>query len=229
MSQLPVIAIRPEPGLSKTITAGKEAGLAITGFPLSGIEPLAWVCPDPAQFDALLVGSANAFRHGGEALNALRDLPVLAVGSTTSQAARDNGFQVKMVGEGGLQTLIDQHGAREEHWLRLAGEEHVPLELPDNLKLTTRIVYRLETAELPPKMLKALSRECVVLLHSAVAAERFQRECDANNVDRSRIALAALGPRIVEGLDKGWKSVDWAETPKEEALLALANRLCETI
>ena len=103
----PVLCLRPEPGLSATISHGAALGLEITGCPLSRIEPVQWDAPDPAAFDALLAGSANIFRHGGASLARLRDLPVLAVGATTATAAREAGFCVARTGRGGLQNLLD--------------------------------------------------------------------------------------------------------------------------
>jgi uroporphyrinogen-III synthase len=35
-------------------------------MPLFAIVPLDWTAPDPAQFDGLVLTSANAVRHAGE-------------------------------------------------------------------------------------------------------------------------------------------------------------------
>ena len=43
-------------------------------MPLFAIEPVEWRPPDPAQFDALLLTSANAIRCGGPALDRLKPL-----------------------------------------------------------------------------------------------------------------------------------------------------------
>ncbi|NVE93524.1 uroporphyrinogen-III synthase [Altererythrobacter lutimaris] len=229
MSQVPVIAIRPEPGLSATVKSGRAIGLRISGYPLFEIQPVGWDAPDPNAFDALLVGSANVFRHGGYHLAGLRSLPVLAVGKTTATAAKEAGFSVQAIGSGGLQWLIDAHGSEPAHWLRLAGEEHVPLQLPDNLKLTTRIVYRVEATEIPAEMAARLESDCIILLHSAAAARHLVEQCNAHDIDRANVALAALGPRIIEDLGEGWMRVECAESPNEDALLALAKNMCETI
>ncbi|WP_394728566.1 uroporphyrinogen-III synthase [Altererythrobacter sp. GH1-8] len=229
MSQLPVLAIRPEPGLSATLEAGRAAGLRIAGFPLFEVMPVCWEPPDPATLGALLVGSANVFRHGGEALKTFRELPVLAVGETTAWAARDAGFFVEAVGTGGLQSLIDKHGTAAAHWLRLAGEEHVPLDLPTHLKLTTRVIYRVEPVDISSERRVLLESNVVVLLHSAAAGRHFAQCCEKQGIDRSRITLAALGPRILSDVGEGWKSVHSAASPSEGALLALAKRLSMSI
>ena len=64
----PVLIIRPEPGASRTLEAAKALGLAAHGFPLFAAVPRAWDAPPVDSFDALLLGSANALRHGGPAL-----------------------------------------------------------------------------------------------------------------------------------------------------------------
>ncbi|XUU60480.1 uroporphyrinogen-III synthase [Erythrobacter sp. HA6-11] len=229
MSQTPVLAIRPEPGLSATVQSARAVGLEVSGYPLFEVQPVAWEAPEPTAFDALLVGSGNVFRHGGDQLEALRSLPVLAVGRTTATAAVQAGFSVRTTGAGGLQSLIDAQASEHAHWLRLAGEEHVPLDLPDHLKLTARIVYRVEAVEVPPEMAASLGRKCIVLLHSASAARHFVEQCNALGVYRAKVALAGLGPRIIEDVGQGWMRVECAESPNEDALLALAKNMCETI
>ena len=229
MTAWPVIAIRPQPGLRATIEAGKAAGLTIEGYPLFAVEPVAWDAPDPSQFDALLIGSANVFRHGGNGLAAFQRLPVLAVGKATAEAAHEAGFDVESVGKGGLQSLIDGHGDAPVRWLRLAGEEHVPLDIPPHISITNCITYRVKPSEFSPELRSNLANGCLVLLHSAAAARHFADSCDALGIDRANIAFAALGPRILEPVGAGWKTAQSAEAPSEEALLALAKRMCEAI
>ena len=70
-----VIVLRPEPGASETVARARRLGLDAAAIPLFEIEPLEWTAPDPEAFDGLLLTSANAVRHGGEKLQALRALP----------------------------------------------------------------------------------------------------------------------------------------------------------
>ncbi|HET7281441.1 MAG TPA: uroporphyrinogen III synthase HEM4, partial [Sphingomicrobium sp.] len=44
--------------------------------------------------------------------------------------------------------------------------------------------------------------------------------------DRSQVAIAAISRAAAEELAGGWKSLDIADQPTDEALLALASRLC---
>ena len=222
-----VFAIRPEPGLSKTIAAGAARALPISGVPLSKVIPCGWTLPEVEKFDALLVGSANAFRHGGEKLEALTHLPVLAVGQATAQAACDSGFKVALSGVGGLQSVLDQSAGEFQKLLRLSGEEHVPLCPPDNVQITDRIVYRIGTVDLPEEFADELSMGALVLLHSAAAADHFSSECNRLGVNREKVSLCALGPRILEPVGEGWQDARAAANPNENDLLALAIQMCQ--
>ena len=192
----------------------------IEGEPLFEVRPLAWDPPAAECFDALLVGSANAIRHAGDALSSFLDLPVHAVGESTAQAARQAGFTVPRIGQGGLQRVLSTQ-REPTRYLRLTGEAHVSLKARAGQKITTRIVY--ESAALPmPAAVAALLRPgALVLLHSAEAARHFGAECDRLGIDRSSIQLAALGSRIAAAAGTGWQTVDCPLRPDEDALLAL--------
>ena len=110
-----VLVLRPEPGASETVERAREHGLEAISIPLFAIEPLAWETPRADAFDALLLTSANAVRHGGHGLNALRGLPVYAVGPATADAARGAGFGIAGVGPSDIDALL----AMVDHALRL--------------------------------------------------------------------------------------------------------------
>lgn len=225
---LPVIAIRPEPGCAATIRAGREAGLAIAGWPLFAVRALAWNAPPPSSFDALLLGSANALRHGGPALAAYRGKRAFAVGAATAEAARAAGLEVAATGAGGLQALLDAERL-PPRLLRLAGAEHVPLAAPPGTAIATRIVYHSAPVPLAPDLADRLAGGALVLLHSAAATRHFAAECDRLRVSRSPIALAALGPRIAEAAGAGWRALRHAAEPSDVALLALAADMCHDL
>lgn len=222
-----VFAIRPEPGLGSTIAAGAARGLPIAGYPLSKIAPCGWTLPDLAGIDGLLIGSANALRHGGEKLQALKHLPVLAVGRASAAAAQQAGFRVAALGAGGLQSLLDTLDPGYRHLLRLAGEDHVALEMPGDTKLTLRIVYRVQDTDISFEFERELDKGAIVLLHSAGSARHFAEECDRLGIDRGGIALAALGPRILAPAGTGWLAARAARTPDEAELLAMAQDMCQ--
>ena len=221
-----IIAIRPEPGLGSTIAAARKAGLAITGMPLFQVRPLAWEPPPPCEYDALLIGSGNAFRHGGAALEAMREKPVFAVGEATARAARKASFVVEAVGSGGLQGVLDGLSGRAVRFLRLAGAERVPLQPPPGILIDTRTVYRSEALPMPRELAKIFGCPALVLLHSAAAARHFASECDRLAIPRRLVRLAALGPRIAAAAGEGWGELRSAESAQEGSLLALAGDMC---
>lgn len=221
-----VIAIRPEPGCAATVAAARAKGLEAEGYPLFAVRPLDWDLPTEGH-DALLVGSANALRHGGPKLTQLRHLPVYAVGETTAKAARDAGSSIAASGVGGLKDLLDQLNPAHRSLLRLAGRERVALNAPPGVIVSERVVYASEPLAMPPELARRLSGGGVVLLHSAAAAGHFAAECDRLGIARGGIVLAAIGPRVAEAAGAGWRAVESAPEPTDAALLALAAGLCQ--
>ena len=227
-STRPIIVLRPQPGLAATLRAGRAAGLNMHGFPLFEIVPVAWTMPDIARFDAMLAGSANVFRHGGEGLAGLRALPVHAVGETTAEQARKAGFVVARVGTGGLQSLLDEDAGRAADFLRLGGEARVALHPAEGQVVHDITVYRAEPQPLPDDARPLLARRPVATLHSAAAAVRFRSECDRLGLARDGITIACLGSRIADAAGHGWHRVLTAPRTCDAALLELLVRLCES-
>ena len=219
---------RPAPGWSVSSKTALDMGLDVSGAPLFTVEPVDWEVPDPEQFDGLLIGSANVFRHGGKQIDRLTKLPVHAVGDATADAARNAGFLIGRTGRGGLQSLLDELDGRELHLLRLAGEDRVTLRLPEKIRIETKIVYRAVPQSMTDDDIARLRTGGVVALHSGAAAERLQVEFDRHEMDRSQVDLAVIGPRVAEMAGEGWRSVEIADAPGDSELLALARALCQT-
>lgn len=221
------IVIRPEPGCAATVAAARAMGLEAHGFPLFEVLPRDWSPPATSDVDALLIGSANALRLGGAALEELHGLPVYAVGAATAEAAREAGFTVAETGSGGLQNLLDKIAAGTR-LLRLAGEQRVPLTPPAGVPMIERVVYASEALPMPSALVDLLRQNTVVLLHSGEAATHFASECDRQGIARRAIAIAALAPRVAKAAGTGWASIATAETANDAALLALTNQLCQS-
>ena len=220
-----ILAIRPEPGCSATVAAAKEHGLEVIGVPLSEIRPLEWTVPGGA-FDGLLIGSANALRHGGPLVDDLVDKPVYAVGKATAAAAREQGFPVAAVGPGTLQGLVDALAGQGLRLLRIAGRERMPLDSPEGVAVETVTAYESVALPLPAEAADTLRQGALVLLHSAAAARHLAGECERLVIHRGEISLAALGPRIAGAAGSGWRLVRSAAEPDEAALLALTRDMC---
>ena len=228
---LPVYIIRPEPGCAATVAAGRALGLEAHGFPMFAVRPLAWDPPAPATVDALLIGSANAPRHAGPGLALYAGKPAYAVGEMTAQVARAAGLRVVATGTGGLQALLEGIAPAHRRLLRLAGHERVDLVPPEDIALTERVVYASEAQPMPKALgrllaARALPQSCVAL-HSAEAARHFAAEVDRLGIARARIHLAALAPRVAAAAGSGWASLAIASDTTNQALLALAHRLCQ--
>lgn len=224
-----LFVFRPEPGLSVTLETAESLDLEAFGCPLFEIAPVEWVAPVADDFDGLLVGSSNAFRHAGVQIEGLAKLPVYAVGEATAEGAREKGFIVSRTGKGGLQSLLDDLSGRELRFLRLAGEAGVELAPPEGVEIETRVVYRTVPLEIAPEVSKIMREDGgVALLHSGEAAARLGEECARLGIDRSTITIAALGPRIADLAGNGWESVHKAGQPRDAELLAMAQALCQS-
>lgn len=204
-----LLILRPQPGADETAARARKMGFDVLVHPLFLVRPLAWEAPDPALFDAILMTSANAARHGGPQLDALRHLPVHAVGAVTARAARDAGFATVIAGtDDGAAALAGIAGKRVLH---LAGREHIAYP-----GVTTRLLYAAdETAEPPPGT-------DIALLHSPRAARLYAR-CVP---DRASTAIVTMSRKVASAAGPGWRSVAVAENPTDESLLAAAARLC---
>jgi uroporphyrinogen-III synthase len=219
----PLAVLRPEPGATATCQSAREMGLQPLSIPLFKVEPVTWLAPDPAAFDALLLTSANVLRHGGSELLKLRGLPVYAVGEATAWEARAHGFSLSGVGTGGVDDLLGSIEP-ELRLLHLCGEERREPTAPRQA-ITSLPVYR--AAELPSPDL-ALLAGAVAAVHSPRAAARLAELAACSTIDTSTIAVAAISREAARAAAGDWEQVVTAEEPTDGALLALAARLCNT-
>jgi len=212
-----LLVLRPEPGASATVARAKVLGLDGIAVPLFEIEPIEWTAADAERFDGLLLTSANAVRHGGSLLGGLRKLGVYAVGAATAEASREAGFAIVQSGDSGIDDLL---GSLEPGLtlLHLCGEDRLP-PADARQRITSIPVYRARAVETP--RLRHV-RGAVVLVHSPRAGRRFAEIVQ----DRGTIAIAAISENAAEAVGSGWQVVEAAERPTDEALLALAARLC---
>jgi len=212
-----LLVLRPKPGASATVEKARGQGLDAAAVPLFEIEPVAWEAPDPAGFDALLLTSANAVRMGGPELAKLRALPVHAVGPATASIARDAGFEVATSGNSSIGPLLAALNPALR-LLHLCSEERTdPGDVPQ--RITPVVVYRAR-AVADPDLGDAAG--AVALVHSPRAARRLAELL----TERSSIVIAAISPAAAEAAGSGWEQVESAGAPNDEALLALAARLC---
>lgn len=213
-----LLLLRPEPGLSASAERARRMGLEVIACPLFQVEALAWQAPDPAGYDALLMTSANAIRHGGSELDKLRTLPVHVVGSATGQAAREAGFEIALTGGSTVGDLLATL-PRELRLLHLAGEDYRDTA---RHQMDRCIVYR--SAAIQDPALPALEG-LVVAVHSARAGLRLAELADS----RDATAIAAISHSAADAVGAGWERIGVAERPSDSSLLALAAMLCHTL
>jgi len=211
-----LLVLRPEPGATATVEKARRMGLDAIAVPLFHIEAIDWEAPEASGFEGLLLTSANAVRFGGEQLNSLRGLKAYAVGSATADAARDAGFDIAASGDAGVERLL---GSIEPHLrlLHLCGEDR--REPVDAAQAITRLtVYRATPVENPDV---AAAEASIAVIHSPRAGRRF-----AELVENRAMSIAAISAAAAEAVSDGWKEVAIADQPSDDALLALAARLC---
>jgi uroporphyrinogen-III synthase len=219
---IPLLILRPEPGASATALRAQAIGLDVIKCPLFEIAPRPWAPVDPQDFDAVLFTSANAIRHGGDALLRLKALPVLAVGDATAESARALGFSDVTAGQANGPALVQM--AAEKGYrtlLHLCGHDHRSLSHAD-VSITAVTVYEAHDAESSAEMLHAVKMSCIVLAHSPRAARRLAEIV----TDRSLIDVITISAAASDAAGTGWRSVQSAARPDDTLMLALAHRLC---
>jgi uroporphyrinogen-III synthase len=212
-----LLVLRPEPGAAATVERARVLGLDASAVPLFEIEGVAWEAPDAAAFDGLLLTSANAVRFGGPNLQTLRGLPVFAVGEATADAAREAGVDIASAGDAGVERLLASIDPQLK-LLHLCGEQRRTAQGASQA-ITPIVVYRSRAIDAPDLGESAGS---VVLVHSPRAAERLAELVS----ERSSISVAAISEATAATLGNGWEAVETADRPTDDALLALAARLC---
>lgn len=210
------LVLRPAPGNARTCAALSAAGVDAVAVPLFSVVPCAWDVPDPGDFDALLLTSANAVRHAGDGLARLATLPVLAVGAATARAASAAGLRVEHVGAADAASVV-AHAGPARRLLHLAGRDRIAMPVAHAIT-----VYASAPLPVAAEAMRA-AVDGVVLLHSIRAAARFATL--ARELPRARIRVATLSAAIAAAVGTGWGAVAVAARPTDAALVAAATRL----
>lgn len=218
-----ILILRPQPGADATAARARALGMEPVVAPLFTVKPLAWTAP-PGRFDAVMLTSANAARHAGGGMTPYLGLSCYAVGDATAAAARTAGFGDVRTGSSdgaALVALMAAEGVRTA--LHPCGADHVAL--PDSVRIADVPVYASEAvADLPGAARAALADGALALLHSPRAAALFA----ALVAERAAIRIVAISAAAAEAAGTGWAAVAIADRPRDEALLELAAKLCQT-
>ena len=222
----PVLVTRAEPGNAATVARLKATGLDAQAMPLFAAVPIDWSAPDPADFDVLLLTSAQAVRLAGPGLAGLASLPVHAVGEMTAAAARGAGLNVAVTGTRGAQALIDTMTSPEnKRILWLCGRDRSDLDAR-GARLMALSCYAVDPVD-PPSGWDALIAQPVILLaHSARGAERIAALTEGR---RAGLSLVAISPVAAAIAGDGWAAVTVTDRPDDAAMVTAAVDLCKKV
>ncbi len=230
MTQL--ILLRPTEGAEQSAIIAREKGFNPIIAPATEINALTWDAPPAQGFDAIMITSANALRHGGEAIHQYKHLPLYAVGKATAKLAEEMGFTIAAIGKGGakaLWPLIKQSDAK--NIVRLVGRDYVPI-YDEHIQICTIIVY--EARALPmheglQSLLSETQNKCphIFAFHSAKAVQIFddyieQMAKQGLIFDKSAHYAAALAPTIGEAICKNgdiWKKVIISSSANDRVMI----------
>ncbi|WP_447727695.1 uroporphyrinogen-III synthase [Sphingomonas koreensis] len=216
-----VAILRPEPGNAATAARLRNAGLDPLPLPLFAVSALDWTPPAATAFDGLLLTSANSLRHGGAGLASLHDLPVLAVGNATADAARTAGFDVAHTGSTDVTDLL-RNAPGFARLLWLAGRDRTVITHPALAAVIS--VYASDPLTLTAAAAAQLAGS-VALIHSARAGMQLAAELARHGVLPDTVRIAAISRKAAIAAGPGWDAVAIAVTPDDDALIAAAYAL----
>lgn len=224
-----VLILRPQPGADRSAEKARALGLEPAVAPLFVVRSVEWRAPDPAGFDAVMLTSANALRQAGPQLRRFLHLPGYAVGETTAAAAREAGFREIATGPAdaeALAAMMLEGGIRRA--FHPSGADRTEMDVA-GLSVDRRAVYASEAVgKLPAAAREALASGALALLHSPRAMMTFGRLCDEAGMVRASISIAAISAVAATAAGPGWARTLWAAEPRDQALLELAAKLCNS-
>jgi uroporphyrinogen-III synthase len=237
-----LLVTRPQPDAERTAAVLRARGHAVLVMPVLRIEPTIDVQLGSRALShtlsqswaGILMTSANAVRATAQHsdIDALRQLPVFAVGEKTRAAAESAGF-LKVISADGdaaaLAALVASRLGREPPGplLYLAGEERtgdLELVLSRQFAVDTVVVYRaVMVSELTPPVVEALSAGALdgVLHFSRRSVEALLAAASGAGLHAKVMALRhyCLSTQVAAGLEGA--TVHVAAHPDEQTLLAL--------
>jgi len=230
-----ILVTRPEPGASETAVRLEAAGFEPVRLPLTRIETIAsGRIPDPADYDAVAVTSANALRHASPALlESMAGRKSYAVGARTAEAASQAGLSPRVVGDGEVETFARaiveaEPGGRIVYLCgRVRREPFERILVAGGLQVEAIETYDTLTVDHSSAVLSAATEGNPIwgaLVYSAAGARKLAdllAEHQANPVF-ARMRFFCISQRVADALGlKGGARIDVAERPTEEAMLQL--------
>lgn len=237
-----ILVTRPRPDNDTTLATLRDRGFEALSAPLLRFEPLPFHDDADAEYDGVILTSANALRSLDLTASRLLPLPLFAVGAHTADAARAAGFDRVIVAEGDAVSLRDLVLARVKAGeltasatlLYLAGADlsrDLASELgARGLDVVTHTTYRMvPVAALPREASEAFmaNRISAVLHYSRRSAQAFLATIRADGIEISALAVpqCCISAAVAAVLhDAGATKVVVAARPDETALLEALGR-----
>jgi len=236
-----VLITRPEPDAAALRTQLEALGHRVTVEPLLKIEHLPIARDVLAGIAGLIVTSRNGLRAlaASAALDAARDLPLIAVGPGTAQLARELGFEHIIEGSGTADALVPViiETSREVYgtFAHLRGED-VAFDLRGALRgrgieVREVVCYRAMPATgLTPQTREFLASGGInaVILMSPRTGAIFTRLLTAAGLARApkSLVLLCLSPAVATTVEPlAPVRVEMAASPNSAAMLAAVTRV----
>jgi uroporphyrinogen-III synthase len=239
-----VLVTRPQGDGETTADSLRSRGFEVLLAPVLRFEVLPFQDEDAADYDGVIVTSANALRAVAAQLagHALLKLPVFAVGEHTAAAAREAGFGEVFSADGdatALYELVCAHVKAKKlkkaaSLLYFAGADlsrDLAGELGEaGITVITRTTYRMSpVATLPRRVCEAFMTGGIeaVLHYSRRSARAFLDAARAEGLEISALALphCCISAAVAAVLrEAGATQVATAASPDENALLEALTR-----
>ncbi|KIU50077.1 MULTISPECIES: uroporphyrinogen-III synthase [Bradyrhizobium] len=237
-----ILVTRPHPDNDTTVATLRDRGFEALSAPLLRFEPLPFHDDADADYDGVILTSANALRSLDLTASRLLPLPLFAVGAHTADAARAAGFDRVIVAKGDAVSLRDLVLAQVKAGkltasatlLYLAGADlsrDLAGELGTHgLTVVTHTTYRMApVAALPRQASEAFmaNRISAVLHYSRRSAQAFLETVRADGIEISALAVpqCCISAAVAAVLhDAGATKVVVAARPDETALLEALGR-----
>jgi uroporphyrinogen-III synthase len=234
-TKMRLLVTRPEPDNARTAASLRTMGHDVMLSPMLRIETIADADLGPLPCAAILLTSANGARAlaGHPRLPELKTLPVLAVGQTSADTARDAGFADVTSANGDAADLARLAAVRfpgsKIPLLHVAGLDRsgdlAGALSAQGIAVRIAVAYRAMAAtDFPPDIRAALTRGTIdAVLHFSRRSVDAYLSC-GRDLLRAAVAPAhyCLSSRAAEPLrDAGATRVFVAARPDEESLLAL--------
>ncbi|MGA7810067.1 uroporphyrinogen-III synthase [Bradyrhizobium sp.] len=238
-----VLVTRPNPDGETTAARLRAGGYEVLLAPMLKFEPVALRDDPDADYDAVIVTSANALRAIAEQPLKRRAarLPLFAVGDHTASTAADAGFATVISAAGDAAALRDlvltqlkRSRKKAARLLYLAGTD-LSRDLAGELKaegfdVVTQTTYRMAAMSgLPRDTREAFAANGIeaVLHYSGRSAQAFVEAARADGVEISALAIpqCCISATVASILrDAGANQVVVAASPDENALFGALER-----